>query len=122
MQSASASATAVEISMLSTSGATRSDASFSPPQDSPHGSASTTSTLTRRAGFVGRTSQATTATLSGGRTGAAQTASALDGFDTAMRDGLISHDGSPELARRVGKARRQDLAQRDDQGKAIADP
>ena len=46
-------------------------------------------------------------------------ASALEGFDTAIRDGLISHDASPDMARHLGNARRQDLSQRDEQGNAL---
>jgi hypothetical protein len=46
-------------------------------------------------------------------------ASALEGFDTAIRDGLISHDASPDLARHLANARRQDLSQRDEEGKAL---
>jgi hypothetical protein len=47
-----------------------------------------------------------------------QMTSALEGFDTAIREGTISHDGSPDLTRHLGNARRQDLPQRDEQGKA----
>jgi hypothetical protein len=48
-----------------------------------------------------------------------QMTAALEQFDTAIREGTISHDGSKDLARHLGNARRQDLAQRDDQGKAL---
>lgn len=44
---------------------------------------------------------------------------ALENFDTAIRDGTISHDGSKDYTRHIGNARRQDLPQRDEQGKAL---
>lgn len=44
---------------------------------------------------------------------------ALEGFNSAMREGLISHDGNKDLTRHLGNARRQDLPQRDEQGKAL---
>ena len=36
-----------------------------------------------------------------------------------MREGTITHDGNKDLTRHLGNARRQDLSQRDEQGKAI---
>jgi phage terminase large subunit-like protein len=48
-----------------------------------------------------------------------QMTAALEGFHTAMREGSLSHDGSKDLARHVGNARREDLHQRDEQGKAL---
>ncbi len=47
-------------------------------------------------------------------------AAALEGFDTAIRDGSLQHDGSPEYVRHLGNARRQDLpGQKDEQGKSL---
>ena len=43
---------------------------------------------------------------------------ALENFHTAMREGTISHDGSKDLTRHLGNSKRQDLSQRDEQGKA----
>lgn len=48
-----------------------------------------------------------------------QMTAALEGFDTAIREGLISHDGNKDLVRHLGHARRQELSQRDEQGKAL---
>jgi phage terminase large subunit-like protein len=42
--------------------------------------------------------------------------SALEGFSTAMREGLLHHDGDPKLTRHLGNARRKDLPERDEQG------
>lgn len=44
---------------------------------------------------------------------------ALEGFDSAMKQGLVSHDGSKDLERHIGNARRHDLPQRDEQGKPL---
>jgi len=44
---------------------------------------------------------------------------ALEGFDTAIKAGTLSHDGSPDLARHLGHARKRELPQRDEQGKAL---
>lgn len=41
---------------------------------------------------------------------------ALEAFDTAMREGRISHDGNADLTRHLGNARRHDLPQRDETG------
>jgi hypothetical protein len=41
---------------------------------------------------------------------------AVKAFDTAIRSGEISHDGSPHLTRHVGNAFRRMVAVRDDQG------
>ena len=46
-----------------------------------------------------------------------QMTAALESFDTAMKEGTISHDGDPRLVRHIGNARRADLPQRDEQGK-----
>jgi phage terminase large subunit-like protein len=44
---------------------------------------------------------------------------ALEGFDTAIKEGQISHDGSPAFTRHIGNARRKDLPERDEQGKPL---
>lgn len=44
---------------------------------------------------------------------------ALEGFDTAIREGTLSHDGDADLARHLGNARKEELTQRDEQGKAL---
>lgn len=44
---------------------------------------------------------------------------ALESFDTAIKEGTLSHDGNKDSARHLGNARRQDLAMRDEQGKAL---
>jgi hypothetical protein len=44
---------------------------------------------------------------------------ALEGFDTAIKDGTLCHDGSVELERHIGNARRLDLPQVDEQGKPL---
>jgi hypothetical protein len=44
-------------------------------------------------------------------------AAALENFDTAIKEGVISHDGNRDLARHIGNARRNDLNYRDEQGK-----
>ncbi len=45
---------------------------------------------------------------------------ALRGFDSAIKEGLIHHDGNPDLARHLGNARREELkGQRDDQGRPL---
>lgn len=44
---------------------------------------------------------------------------ALRGFHSAIEDGLLSHDGDKDLARHLANARRQDLVERDEQGKAL---
>jgi hypothetical protein len=46
-------------------------------------------------------------------------AAALEGFDTAIKEGLISHDGAPRVARHIANARRLNLPQRDEQGKPL---
>ena len=48
-----------------------------------------------------------------------QMTTASEGFDTAIRERMITHDGSKDLTRHLGNARRQDLPQRDEQGKAL---
>lgn len=42
-------------------------------------------------------------------------AAALENFDTAIKEGQLSHDGSPDLERHIGNSRRRDLRQVDDQ-------
>jgi phage terminase large subunit-like protein len=45
---------------------------------------------------------------------------ALNAFDTAIREGRISHDGDSRYTRHIGNARRKDLpGERDEQGKAL---
>jgi phage terminase large subunit-like protein len=45
---------------------------------------------------------------------------ALNGFDTAIREATITHDGDKRLTRHIGNARRKDLpGERDEQGKAL---
>jgi phage terminase large subunit-like protein len=45
---------------------------------------------------------------------------ALNSFDTAIKEGTITHDGDARLARHIGNARRKDLpGERDEQGKAL---
>ena len=44
---------------------------------------------------------------------------ALESWDTATKEGLLSHDGDKRLERHVGNARRSNLPQRDEQGKAL---
>ncbi len=46
-------------------------------------------------------------------------AQALESFDTAIKEGTLSHDGSKDLARHLGNARRMDLPQMDEQGKPL---
>ncbi len=48
-----------------------------------------------------------------------QMAAALEGFDTAIREGTLSHDGSAVLERHIGNSRRLELAQRDDLGRPL---
>jgi hypothetical protein len=48
-----------------------------------------------------------------------QMTAALEGFNSAIREGLISHDGHADLVRHIANARRQELLQRDEQGKAL---
>lgn len=45
---------------------------------------------------------------------------ALNNFDAATKEGLLSHDGDARLTRHIGNARRKDLpGERDEQGKAL---
>jgi phage terminase large subunit-like protein len=44
---------------------------------------------------------------------------ALEGFDTAMKAGSIPHAADADLTRHLGNARRKDLPERDEQGKAL---
>jgi phage terminase large subunit-like protein len=45
---------------------------------------------------------------------------ALNNFTTAMKEGHISHDGNPRLARHIANARLKDLpGERDEQGKPL---
>jgi hypothetical protein len=44
---------------------------------------------------------------------------ALEGFTTAMAEGMIRHDGNQDLTRHIGNSRRQELHERDEQGKRL---
>lgn len=44
---------------------------------------------------------------------------ALEAFHTAIKEGTISHDGDKDLGRHLGNARKQELPQHDEQGKAL---
>jgi len=44
---------------------------------------------------------------------------ALEAFDTAIKEGTISHDGNADQVRHLGNARRDELNQRDEQGKRL---
>lgn len=44
---------------------------------------------------------------------------ALESFDSATKEGLLSHDGNRDLIRHIGNARREELPQRDEQGKPL---
>jgi hypothetical protein len=44
---------------------------------------------------------------------------ALEGFDTAIKERQLSHDGDPDTTRHLGNARRRDLPERDEQGKPL---
>jgi len=46
-------------------------------------------------------------------------ANALEGFDSAIRSGTLSHDGSEDLRRHIGNARRRDLMYRNAQGRPL---
>lgn len=46
-------------------------------------------------------------------------AASLENFETAIREGTISHSGDARLTRHIGNARRHDLPQRDEQGKHL---
>lgn len=46
-----------------------------------------------------------------------QMSSALEGFNSAMKTGLIPHDGSTDYTRHLGNARKLELNERDEQGK-----
>lgn len=48
-----------------------------------------------------------------------QMAAALENYDTAIKEGLLAHDGHAAYIRHVGNARRKDLPQRDEQGKPL---
>jgi hypothetical protein len=49
-----------------------------------------------------------------------QMSSALENFNTALREGKLSHDGDPRMFRHLGNARREELkGWRDEQGKAL---
>ncbi len=48
-----------------------------------------------------------------------QMTAALEAFDTAMREGMVTHDGSPDLTRHLGNARRRELLERDEQGRRL---
>ncbi len=44
---------------------------------------------------------------------------ALEGFNTAIGEGAISHDGDKDVVRHLGNARKHELPQRDEQGQAL---
>ncbi len=44
---------------------------------------------------------------------------ALESFDTAIKEGTIRHDGDKDQVRHIGNARRDELNQRDEQGKRL---
>jgi phage terminase large subunit-like protein len=44
---------------------------------------------------------------------------ALEAYDTAVKDAMLRHDGHTAYRRHVANARRHDLTQRDEQGKAL---
>jgi hypothetical protein len=46
-------------------------------------------------------------------------ARAVEAFHTAITDGSVTHEGRKDIARHLGNARRQDLGQRDEQGKPL---
>jgi len=48
-----------------------------------------------------------------------QMTAALEAFTTAITEGTLSHDGSPDVVRHLGNARKKELPQRDEQGKAL---
>lgn len=48
-----------------------------------------------------------------------QMARALEGFDTAYKTGLLTHDGNADLQRHVGNSRRKNLRHKDEQGKPL---
>lgn len=49
-----------------------------------------------------------------------QMTAALENFDTAIKEGKLSHSGDPRMVRHIGNARREDLnGWRDEQGKAL---
>ena len=48
-----------------------------------------------------------------------QMTAALEGFDSAIKEGTISHDGNPAYARHLGNSRKAELPIRDDAGKAL---
>jgi hypothetical protein len=48
-----------------------------------------------------------------------QIAAALENYATAIKEGTISHDGDPRYTRHVGNARRRDLPQVDEDGRAL---
>lgn len=44
---------------------------------------------------------------------------ALEGFDTAIRDGSLSHNGDADLERHIANSHRHDLPNRDEEGKRL---
>jgi hypothetical protein len=44
---------------------------------------------------------------------------ALQNYTTAIKSAAVSHDGDARLRRHVGNSRRQDLIERDEQGKPL---
>lgn len=48
-----------------------------------------------------------------------QMTAALESFETALREGTLSHDGDPRYQRHIGNSRRAELNERDEQGKPL---
>lgn len=48
-----------------------------------------------------------------------QMTAALENFDTAIKEGGISHDGDARYTRHLGNARRHEILQRDEEGRAL---
>ena len=48
-----------------------------------------------------------------------QMAAALESFDTAIKEGLISHSGDPDIRRHIANARKHELNERNEDGRRI---
>lgn len=44
---------------------------------------------------------------------------ALEGFDTAIKTGALSHSGDPDLTRHIGNAHKHELNMRDEEGRPL---
>jgi phage terminase large subunit-like protein len=44
---------------------------------------------------------------------------ALENFDTAIKEGMITHDGSRDTTRHLGNSKRREIPERDEQGKPL---